>query len=100
MLVNLATLPVFPQQTPEDTHPPQPHHLGGHTGLGGTLSLTGAGVATEALGGVHVARTGARGGVGGLDDAVGSVAVQTSGCRIGLVASNPVSHFDWRTVFV
>ena len=73
VLVNLAALPVFPQQTPEDAHPPQPHDLGGHTGLGGTLSLTGTGVATETLGGVHVARTGARGGVGGLDDAELSV---------------------------
>lgn len=71
MLVNLATLPVLSQQTPENAHSSEPLNLGGHTGLGGTLPLTGTGVTTETLGGVHVPGTGARVGVGGLDDAVG-----------------------------
>jgi hypothetical protein len=69
VLVNLAALPVLSQQTTEDAHPPEPLHLGGHTGLGGTLPLTGTGVTAETLGGVHLARAGAGRGVGWLDDA-------------------------------
>jgi hypothetical protein len=40
VLVDLAGLTVLPQQTAEDTHAAEPLHLGGHTGLSGTLSLT------------------------------------------------------------
>lgn len=55
VLVNLAGLTVLPQQTPENTLAPHPHNLGWHTGLVGTLSLTGARVATGTLGSVQLA---------------------------------------------
>ena len=68
VLVDLASLPVLPQQPTENPLPPHPLDLGGHTGVGGTLPLTGAGVATLALRGEEV--PGACAGVdgGGLDD--------------------------------
>lgn len=68
MLVDLAALTVLLQQTPEDPHPPEPDDLGGHAGLGGTLSLTGTGVSAETLGGVQLPGAGSRVDDGGLDD--------------------------------
>ena len=68
VLINLARLPVLPQQPTENPLPPHPLDLGGHTGIGGTLPLTGASVATLALGGEEVAGAGARVDGGGLDD--------------------------------
>ena len=68
VLVNLARFPVLPQQPTQNPLPPHPLYLGGHTSIGGTLPLTGAGVATLALRGEEV--PGACAGVdgGGLDD--------------------------------
>lgn len=71
MLVNLPTLTVLPQESPEHPHPPQPHHFRGHTSFGGTLAFTVTGVSTETFGGEGVASTGAGVEDGGLDDAVG-----------------------------
>lgn len=69
MLVNLATLSVLSQKTPQNPHPPQPHDFGGHPGLRGTLPLTGTSVSTETLGGNVVPCSGTRVHVGGFDDA-------------------------------
>jgi hypothetical protein len=51
VLVDLAALTVLSQESPENTHPPQPLDLGRHPRLGGTLPLTGAGVSAKTLGG-------------------------------------------------
>jgi len=50
VLVNLLGLPVLAEEPPQDTHTPHPDNLLGHTGVGGTLPLTGARVATLPLG--------------------------------------------------
>jgi len=68
VLVDLASLPVLPEQSPQHTLPPHPLHLGGHACLCATLSLTGAGVATLALGGEEIACAGAGVDGGRLDD--------------------------------
>ena len=68
MLVDLAGLPVLPQQAAEHALPPHPLDLRRHTGLGRTLALTRAGVATLALRGVEIARAGAGVDAGGLAD--------------------------------
>ena len=68
MLVDLASLPVLPQQAAEHALPPHPLDLRRHTGLGRTLALTRAGVATLALRGVEIARAGAGVDAGGLAD--------------------------------
>lgn len=60
VVVNLALLAVLPQEAPEDTLPPHPEDLGGHTGLGGTLSLSGSGVASLCLCCLHLTDAGAR----------------------------------------
>ena len=49
VLVNLARFPVLPQQPTQNPLPPHPLDLRGHTSIGGTLPLTGAGVATLTL---------------------------------------------------
>lgn len=54
MLVNLASLPVLPQEPPEDPHPSQPHDLGRHPRLGRTLPLTRPRVPSLPLGSLHV----------------------------------------------
>jgi len=69
VLVDLATLSVLPQQSSKDSHSSEPLHLGGHSGLGGTLPLTGTGVSAESLGGVQLPGSGSRVDGGGLDDA-------------------------------
>ena len=73
MLVDLARLPVLPQQPAQHPLPPHPQHLRRHTCVGGTLPLTEATVATVATGQVQLA--GARPGVGGDgladDEAIG-----------------------------
>lgn len=68
MFIDLARLPVLPQQPTQDPLSPHPHDLAGHPGLSSTLSLTGTGVTTLALRGEEVARAGARVDGGGLDD--------------------------------
>ena len=68
VLVNLARFPVLPQQPTQNPLPPHPLDLGRHTGVGGTLPLTGAGVATLALCGEEVPGAGTRVHGGGLDD--------------------------------
>ena len=68
VLINLARLPVLPQQPTENPLPPHPLHLGRHTSIGGTLPLTGTGVATLALRGQELLRAGSRVNGGGLDD--------------------------------
>ena len=50
VLVNLASLTVLAQKTAEDTHAAHPEDLGRHTGVGSTLSLTMAHMATKTLG--------------------------------------------------
>jgi hypothetical protein len=72
VLVDLSTLSVLPQQSSEDSHASEPLHLGGHSGLGGTLSFTGTGVSTQSLGGVEFPCSGSRVHDGGLDDAAWS----------------------------
>lgn len=86
MLVDLALLTVLAQHAPEDTLSPHPENLGRHTGLGGTLALSGTSVTTLGLGGI--VSTNARAGVNGLGldddvavllegaDAVGAVICQ------------------------
>lgn len=68
MLVDLASLPVLPQQPTQHPLSPQPQCLRGHTSLRGTLSLTGTGVTTLALGGKEFLRASSGVDSGGLDD--------------------------------
>ena len=68
MLVDLASLPVLPQQAAKHALPPHPLNLRRHTGLGRTLALTRAGVATLALCGKKFLCACARVNGGGLDD--------------------------------
>ncbi len=68
VFVDLASFSVLPQQPPEDSHSPEPLNLGGHTGLGGTLSLTSTGVTTETLGGEEIPCSGTGVDDGGLND--------------------------------
>lgn len=70
MLVNLASLPVLPQEPPEDPHPSQPHDLGRHPRLGRTLPLTRPRVPSLPLGSLHVPNPGTGVDDGGLDDDV------------------------------
>lgn len=49
VLVDLLLLAVLAEQTTQNAHAANPHHLGGETGLTGTLALTSASVATLAL---------------------------------------------------
>ena len=46
MAVDLLVFSVLFQQTTQDSHPPHPQLLDGHAGVGGTLALSRAGVAT------------------------------------------------------
>lgn len=104
VLVDLAALSVLLQQSSEDSHSSEPLHLGGHSGLGGTLSLTGTGVSAQSLGGVQLPGSGSRVDGGRLDDAVGGRCVgsrndrmtcarwiQGIWCRIGRSRKNEVS---------
>lgn len=50
MAVDLLSLPILDEETTENAHAANPDDLGGKTGLTGTLSLTGTGVATLSLG--------------------------------------------------
>ena len=68
MLVDLSSLPVLFQESPENPHSPQPLDLGGHTGLGGTLSFTESSVSSESLGSLEFPGTGTRVDDGGFDD--------------------------------
>ena len=58
MAVDLALLAVLAEESSEDSLSPHPEDLGGHAGLGGTLSLTGTGVTTLCFGELHVTGTG------------------------------------------
>lgn len=70
MLVDLAGLAVLAEETTENAHATEPEDLGGHTGLRGTLALTGTGVTAETLGGGVLTSAGARVDDGGLDNDV------------------------------
>jgi hypothetical protein len=60
VLVDLAAGTVLDEKTAEDTKTAHPQNLLGHTGIGGTLSLTEASVATITSGEVQLPRTGTR----------------------------------------
>ncbi len=68
MLIDLARLPVLPQQPTQNSLSPHPLNFCWHTRLRGTLPLTRASVTTLTLGGKELlcARAGVDGG--GLDD--------------------------------
>ena len=68
VFVNLSSLTVLPQQTPEHTLPPHPLHLRRHTCLGGTLPLSVSGVTTLALRGMEIASSCTRVDSGGFND--------------------------------
>ena len=68
VLVDLSSLPVFPEQPPQHPLSPHPQNLGGHTGLSSTLSLTRASVATLSLGSEELACASAGVDGGGFDD--------------------------------
>ena len=69
VFVDLSSLSVLLEQSPENPHSPEPHDFRGHPSFGGTLSFTGTSVSSESLGGVQVPRSGARVHDGGFDDA-------------------------------
>ena len=68
VLVNLLGVTVATEKTTKDTLPTNPQSLGGHTGLGGTLALTGSAVATFQLGRLDAAPAGTGMHVHGLLD--------------------------------
>ena len=68
MLVDLARLPVLPQQPAQNPLSPHPLNLAGHPGLSSTLPLTGTGMTALALRREEIAGTCARMDGGGLDD--------------------------------
>jgi hypothetical protein len=68
MAVDLAGLAVLAQQAAEDTLAAHPEDLGRHAGVGGTLALSGAGVAALALGREQLECALARVDGRGLDD--------------------------------
>ncbi len=68
VLVDLARLPVLPQQPTQNPLPPHPKDLRGHTRIGSTLPLTGASVTTLALRGEEVPSARTRVNSGRLDD--------------------------------
>jgi len=63
MLVDLAHLPILPQQPPEDSLPPHPQELRRHPRIPGTLALSRTGVAAFTFGLHKQAMAG-----GGVDD--------------------------------
>ena len=69
MAIDLLVLSVLLQEPPQHAHPPHPQLLDGHTGVGGTLALTRAGVAALTTSQSVLARASARmNGLGLLDD--------------------------------
>lgn len=58
VLVEFSRVSVLGQETTEDTETSHPKNLGGHSGLGSTLSLTITSVSTGTLGGVKSSGTG------------------------------------------
>ena len=68
VLVDLAGLSVFPEEATEDTLAAHPLDLGRHTGLSGTLALTGTSVTTFSLRSKEVAGASAGVNSGGLDN--------------------------------
>jgi len=69
MAIDLLVLSVLLQETTQNAHPPHPQLLDGHTGVGGTLALTGAGVTALTTSQSVLARASARmNGLGLLDD--------------------------------
>lgn len=60
VLVDLAVVAVLDEEAAEDTEAAHPEDLAGHTGIGGTLPLTEATVATVAAGEVQLAGAGPR----------------------------------------
>ena len=68
MLVNLASLSVLPQKSPQNTLATHPLHLRGHTSLRGTLPFTRTSVPTLPLGGKKLPRAGTGMHGGGLDN--------------------------------
>ena len=68
MFVDLARLPVLPQQPAKNPLSPHPLYLAGHPGLSSTLPLTRASVTTLALGCEELLCASPRVNSGGLDD--------------------------------
>lgn len=68
VLVDLAAGAVLDQETAEDSKTSHPEDLAGHTGVGGTLSLTVATVSAFSSGEVQLAGTGSRVLGDGLSD--------------------------------
>jgi hypothetical protein len=68
VLINLARLSVLAEEATKDTLTAHPEHLGRHTGISGTLTLTSAGVTTLALSRKEVESARARVDGSGLDD--------------------------------
>jgi len=69
MAVDFLVLSVLFQEATQDAHPPHPQLLNGHTGVGGTLALTGTRVTALSSGQSVFPRPGARvNGLGLLDD--------------------------------
>lgn len=68
VLVNLARIPVLPQQSSEHPLPPHPLHLGRHTSLSSTLPLTGTSMPSLPLRSQKHLCASARVHSGGLDD--------------------------------
>jgi len=69
MAVDLLVLSVLLQETTQHAHSPHPQLLDGHTGVGSTLALTGAGMTALATSQSVLARASARvNGLGLLDD--------------------------------
>ena len=60
MAIDLLVLAVLFQKATQDAHSPHPQLLDGHTGVGGTLALTGAGMTALATRQGVLARAGAR----------------------------------------
>jgi len=69
MAIDLLVLSVLLEKTAQNSHPPHPQFLDGHTGVGGTLSLSGAGMTTLSASEGVLARASARvNGLGLLND--------------------------------
>lgn len=60
MSVDLLGLPVLLEQPPEHSHPSYPHHFPRHTGVGGTLPLSGTAMTSFPAGFLVLANAGTR----------------------------------------
>lgn len=98
VLVDLSGSTVLHEKTAENTHAAHPEDLGGHTGVGSSLTLTVSGVTSSTLGVLESA--GAAAGVHGLglldDETVGNQLADGLTC-VELVASRRRSRKGGRT---